>query len=94
MKTDEFKLPLCNGDHHCAVITCYSHEDHPPRIPGQQEYSTDPELFNCFLCTEELKLSFEKRTFSYDLSSGGVINFTESTFTTSVVIVITVVSII
>lgn len=72
----ELKIPPHNRHEHHIVVTRYSHEDHPPRIPGQLEYTTDPDFSYCLNCTKELNLSVEKHTRRFNMDRGAIINLT------------------
>lgn len=68
------QLKFRDGRQYCLVVIRCSHEDLPPRIPGEWDYTTDPDYSYCFHCTKELNLPFDIQSCVYDLNTVGVIN--------------------
>lgn len=67
------KFPPCCAKYSCAVFTCYSHEDHPPKPPSLQTNPKETEYSYCFDCNKELNLSLEKRTYTYEFNTTNVL---------------------
>lgn len=73
-RVNEFvrKFPPYDDCVYRVVIIRYSHEDHPPRVAGQWNYTTDPDYSYCFQCTNELNLSLKIEKCVQDLNKLGV----------------------